>query len=84
MKKLALNLDQLTVESFATDAAERATGTVRANDAYTDFISECPCTALPQCGSPRAGTCDPAGTCAYTCGDSCACPTMFDETCGIC
>jgi hypothetical protein len=36
MRKLSLELDALTVDSFATDAAPAARGTVQANEALVD------------------------------------------------
>ncbi len=70
MKKLSLDLDQLTVESFDTSTTERPAGTVRAHG-YTDTTCR---QLLCDCG-PTNVTCD---TACYqdTCGDSCVniCP----------
>lgn len=53
MKKLRLELDELTVSTFATDEQEQeATGTVQANDATVIF------------GPTRANTC---ATCYTNC-----------------
>ena len=86
MKKLALNLDQLAVESFATDAAERPAGTVRGNgisEEHTICITNCgTCTICPGCYSD-GGTCDLGGSCANTCQESCNCPTFAGETCEL-
>jgi len=82
MKKLVLEIDQLAVESFATDAVRPGAGTIRGN-AVSEHLTECgTCTICPGCVT-LDGTC-PAETCAYTCGDSCGCPTFGGETCGIC
>jgi hypothetical protein len=53
MKKLRLNLDELTVETFATHRAETRVGTVAGRDA-TRWCTD-------------GGSCD--GTCYMTCGD---------------
>jgi hypothetical protein len=60
MKKLKLNLDELTVESFATHRAGLRAGTVEGRE------------ATQYCGGPSrwctdGGSCD--GTCFMTCGD---------------
>jgi hypothetical protein len=57
MKKLRLDLDELTVTTFATDAVEaEAAGTVQANDATVVF------------GPTRANTCQ---TCYTNCLPNC-------------
>ena len=74
-KKLALNLDELTVESFETHAGPRALGTVRAyvcSDVCTascdptcgilPISAESECNALPKtpfCGSEDLSICGP-------------------------
>lgn len=55
--KLKLNLHQLAVESFETDASRTSRGTV--------FAEECP-TCF--CATEVGGTCDAAEA---TCGDTC-------------
>ncbi|HVG44305.1 MAG TPA: pinensin family lanthipeptide [Longimicrobium sp.] len=60
MEKVRLSLDELQVQSFATDEPEDGRGTVHAHDAPTDRV-ECPT-------SNRAWD-----TCWDTCGDSCGC-----------
>jgi hypothetical protein len=80
--KLRLNLDQLSVDSFATDAAAAPGGTV--------FGEQCTCpnaTCANTCPATCALTCDDMSchvTCGYTCGDSCGCPTAYDYTCEGC
>ncbi len=61
MKKLALNIDSLAVESFEVAAADPDRGTVKAYvTTGNQIICEC---------SYDVGTCD--YTCANTCGQSC-------------
>jgi hypothetical protein len=70
MRKLILNLDHLTVESFDTAPRGKEKGTV---------IGEQQCTCYTQCTCPGCPTCDATcpATCAYTCDDpSC------EESCG--
>ena len=82
MKKLVLEIDQLAVESFATDAARLDAGTIRGNGA-SEFLTDCgTCTICPACVTVDASC--PENTCAVSCGDSCDCPTFGGETCGIC
>jgi hypothetical protein len=63
MKKLSLDLDRLSVESFATGTEESARGTVRGNDTrITEFCHSrsCPgtaCCALED-GQPQANKAD--------------------------
>lgn len=77
MKKLALKLDQLAVESFIIDPAGEVRGTVAGHNPPEPTVS---------CG----GTCDnPCGsgmfTCDYTCPASCwgTCQSC-GETCQFC
>jgi hypothetical protein len=84
MHKLALELDQLVVESFATAPAARPAGTVRGHgvsETPTECLTACgSCTICPVCIS-EAGSCVPAESCANTCGDTCGCPTYFGDSC---
>ena len=71
--KLALNLEDLTVDSFDTTGTQKAKGTVFGEQCtcYTN----CTCPGCPTCYASCNGTCDAtcANTCAYTCDDaSCA------------
>jgi hypothetical protein len=72
--KLKLNLEQLSVDSFNTTAAEKPKGTV--------FGEQCTC--YTQCTCPGCPTCD--HTCAHTCDDATcpACPTCAASCNGSC
>ena len=74
MKKLKLQLDELTVESFDTAQVEERAGTVRAHDSHE---SDCGCGTLwitcPYC------TYNWEHTCNGTRYDTCECYT-FDTT----
>jgi hypothetical protein len=77
MRKLTLNLEQLSVDSFDTTAVEKAKGTVVGEQ----------CTCWTRCGQntcPGCPTCD--NTCAYTCDDATcpACPTCAASCNGTC
>ena len=73
MKKLRLDLDELSVESFDTHAAERRPGTVLARESESDISLRTDC--LGSCGgtaqcSVRGGTgCD--YSCDFACSDAC-------------
>jgi hypothetical protein len=41
MNKLRLNLESLSVQSFATDGARRGGGTVRGNESYPSQLAGC-------------------------------------------
>jgi hypothetical protein len=81
MKKLSLDLEQLAVESFATDAGRKPYGTVRGhvNSNTTCFQIICDC--------PTGGTCDTdcgQVTCGADCGSgnpSCADTCFCSNTC---
>jgi hypothetical protein len=66
MRKLRLDVDALVVESFDTDAAAAAFGTVRGN-ADADVWKTSP------------NTCEPIETC--TCGEACVPPPPPSNTC---
>lgn len=69
MRKLVLDLDALTVETFETTGAEGAGGTVRAHET---FDSECQCdTDSCQCGSVESCTICGCDTPGYTCEERC-------------
>ena len=76
MRKLTLNLEDLSVDSFDTTAREKAKGTVFGEQCtcYTN----CTCPGCPSCGN----TC-PA-TCAYTCDDNTCAYTCDDASCVGC
>lgn len=63
MRKLSMKLEDLEVESFDTDAATEARGTVLGRE-----------TSVDECGSgaESCASCDMyASDCFYTCGRSC-------------
>lgn len=90
MAKIRLDLDALTVDSFVTDDALAATGTVRARADFgyegdaneveitapiTATVAEtCPATCRITCPA----SCD---TCYVTCVTRCSCPTQRCDTC---
>jgi len=86
--KLRLNLEQLTVDSFQTSAAEKPKGTVFGEQCtcYTN----CTCPGCPTCNRSCNGTCDATacGTCGVSCGGTCdntcdySCGGTCDNTCG--
>ena len=69
MRKLRLSLEELDVESFDTDDARAARGTVQANEEYTWSCD----TELDPCRTPGYASCD------YT---RCFWCTSKPETCG--
>jgi len=69
MKKLSLDLDQLSVESFDTSAVGRPKGTVRGFD-----ITDSTCYEI-DCG------CISGGTCNTDCGQNTCDATCYDATC---
>jgi hypothetical protein len=97
MKKLALKLDELVVESFRTQETEGTRGTVRGNDSVASIDYGCNtelgwiCTAAVSCDSGcdtyNHGTCPSGNTCQDSCRGSCgtcvSCqePTCWAETC---
>jgi hypothetical protein len=75
MKKLKLELDNLTVESFDTTGVQKPRGTVVGEQ----------CTCWTNCDTcPGCPTCD--ATCAYTCDDATCpnCPTCAASCNGTC
>ena len=75
MRKLTLKLEDLAVETFATDAAAGERGTVVGRE-----------TSVDECGSgtETCGSCDPyASDCFETCGRSCwgSCWTCAEHLC---
>jgi hypothetical protein len=96
MNKLKLDLDQLTVESFDTDASGIARrGTVRAHSVFCGPTEVCiPTQGELTCGNTCEtcnGTCP--DTCAASCGGGCTAgntcfgtcgASCFDPTCNTC
>lgn len=76
MKKLTLDLDALTIETFATvPAAGDEDGTVMAHartDRFTCANCE-PSELVADCSEPTINE--------WTCWDTCACPVSRDVTC---
>ena len=73
--KLKLHLDDLTVDSFNTTAAEKPKGTVFGEQCTC--YTQCTCPGCPTCYASCNGTC--AGTCENTCANTCD-----DATCAGC
>ncbi|HET7463988.1 MAG TPA: hypothetical protein VFJ82_22220 [Longimicrobium sp.] len=65
MRKLSLNVDELTVESFRTDEAFARPGTVRGLDSAT--VDQDTCNTCNGCSNV-----DTCVSCAGTCGNTCA------------
>ncbi|HVG45983.1 MAG TPA: hypothetical protein VM890_14675 [Longimicrobium sp.] len=71
MSKLALKIDELTVESFDTGDARSRLGTVKGHDTVeTEW-----CTGYPDCISARPHCKTPRDTCYGTCGCTQNCQT---------
>jgi hypothetical protein len=77
MRKLTLDVDRLSVESFATAAATRKTGTVRGHGDDCTWVDSCFChTAYAVCGTgPQT-----IYSCTYTNDERCVEDT-FVEPC---
>jgi hypothetical protein len=86
MEKLKLNLDEIKVESFATNFSKQKFGTILGNVTATEFVT-CGYTHCDEytCGDPTCagGTCDGGNTCYCTIDDP-GCPTVGDATCVTC
>lgn len=64
MRKLSMKLEDLEIETFATDPAAEERGTVLGREASD--------TADETCSPETFASCDPyASDCHYTCGRSC-------------
>jgi hypothetical protein len=72
MKKLKLDLEDLSVESFATTPEPRAEGGTVFGQQCTCY-TQCTCPGCPTCDASCNGTCDAScnGTCGGTCGATC-------------
>ena len=84
MKKLALRLDELQVESFSTAGSVRGTGTVQGNDSWnTDTgcnpssLGDAGCSAYYTCLDGCGGGNDNSGW--NTCGDGSDCTLGYTE-----
>ena len=80
MKKLALRLEDLRIDSFSTTPVEKEKGTVFGEQCtcYTN----CTCPGCPTCYASCGGTCD--ASCNGSCGASCGgtCDVSCDYSCG--
>jgi hypothetical protein len=87
MNKLKLDLDQLTVESFDTDASGIARrGTVRAHSERCGPTDVCAATRGElTCGDTCDYTCNTCGaSCGGGCGSGYSCYGSCAETCNTC
>jgi hypothetical protein len=72
VRKLKLDLEDLSVESFATTPeAHRESGTVFGQNHCTCY-TQCTCPGCPTCDASCNGTC--GGTCDVSCNGTCGCP----------
>ena len=78
MKKLALRLEDLRIDSFSTTEVRREKGTVYGEQCTC--YTQCTCPGCPTCDASCGGTCDAAcntgNTCDFSCGGTC------DYSCG--
>ncbi len=79
MNKLKLNLEGLSVESFATTPEARGEGGTVFGQQCTCY-TQCTCPGCPTCDASCNGTCD--ASCNGTCGGTCD-PT-WDASCDTC
>ncbi|HEX8693912.1 MAG TPA: hypothetical protein VF746_15930 [Longimicrobium sp.] len=70
MRKLTLDLDALTVETFETTEDAGARGTVRAQETL-ESECQCPSASCPGCGSVESCTICGCDTPGYTCEERC-------------
>jgi len=81
MGKLKLDLDQLVVDSFRTEAPQRRSGTVFGEQCTC--ATQCTCPGCPTCYASCNGSC--AATCAASCYGTCdyySCGDTCDDWCG--
>lgn len=83
MKKLSLDLDALSVESFATAGSDRADGTVKGNEYSMEAdCSGTGCVVTDAAGGCTVFWCAPAAsenTCLNTCGNGANCTLGYTE-----
>jgi hypothetical protein len=90
MRKIRLQLESLTVESFDTSAVKAPGGTVLAYDRTEACTNTCGDSCINSaCTCPQFGTCLAScnGTCVQSCNGSCfgnTCPASCVDTCGTC
>ena len=70
-KKLAMELEKLAVDSFATTAGDEARGTVLANAGDCTCAASCPCPSAPYWCADAYET---LISCGYTANRSCMTP----------
>lgn len=79
MRKLRLEVDRLSVESFATAPAIRRIGTVRGHGDDCTWVDSCFChTAYAVCGTGPATI----HSCTYTFDERCGEDTKYDACTG--
>ncbi len=85
MRKLKLDLEELSVESFATTPNRPAEGGTVFGQQCTCY-TQCTCPGCPTCDASCNGTCGGtcAGTCDASCNGTCGCTaeyTCYGQTC---
>ena len=78
MRKLKLDLDALSVESFATTPEPRREGGTVFGQNHCTCQTQCTCPGCPTCEA----TCGNSWTCGDTCADSCGYTCPGNQTCG--
>jgi hypothetical protein len=80
MKKLKLDLEDLSVESFATTPDSRGEGGTVFGQQCTCY-TQCTCPGCPTCDASCNGTC--GGTCDASCNGTCggSCDFSCEGTC---
>ncbi|HEX6750245.1 MAG TPA: hypothetical protein VF092_23330 [Longimicrobium sp.] len=78
MKKLRLMLDELRVDSFATDGLAQEAGTVRAHESLLRCTETCDTGDFTCDGG--GNTCDDANSCQISCSD---CNSYYCATGGV-
>jgi hypothetical protein len=76
MKKIRLDLDMLSVETFSTTGAAEARGTVNAH--RPDYTQGWDCESIDFCETPA---CPGTGTGTGTGVSECSCPSICPDTC---
>jgi hypothetical protein len=77
MRKLKLDLEDLSVESFATTPESRGEGGTVFGQNHCTCYTQCTCPGCPTCDATCNGSCVNTcasscnGTCGNTCGDTC-------------
>ncbi len=69
MRKLKLDVEDLSVESFATTPEARGEGGTVFGQNHCTCYTQCTCPGCPTCDASCNGTC--GGTCGATCDASC-------------